>query len=122
MFFLFSSSSIFSQTSKNNKGLCKLEIVDVLKVTNFGYLTAYTVQFKNTTKKTIDGIWWTAYFYNNSEDLIKTIEGSFNSTNLIEPIASGFSKSLFRTPKAKGASKVYIVVNKVHFSDGTSCN
>lgn len=108
----------FSQT---NTGLCKVEIADVSKVSSFGYLVGYSVQFKNNTKKSVDGIWWKAYYYNNANELIKSDESSFNSSNLIDPIASGFTKSIARSPRVKGASKVIIKIVKVHFSDGTTC-
>lgn len=108
----------FSQT---NIGLCKVEIADVSKLSSFGYLVGYSVQFKNNTKKSIDGIWWKVYYYNNAKELIKTNESSFNSDNLIDPIASGFTKSIARSPRVKGASKIKIKIIKVHFSDGTTC-
>jgi hypothetical protein len=108
----------FSQT---NSGLCRVEISDVSKVASFGYLVGYSVQFKNNSKKTVDGIWWKAYYYNNANELIKSDEGSFNSSKIIDPIASGFSKTIARSPRVKGASKVIIKIVKVHYSDGTTC-
>ena len=114
VFFQFS----FSQT---NTGLCKVEIADVSKLSSFGYLVGYSVQFKNNTKKSVDGIWWKVYYYNNANELIKTYESSFNSSNLVDPIASGFTKSIARSPRVKGALKVVIKIFKVHFSDGTIC-
>ena len=108
--------------SQSNKGLCKVEVQDVSKVTSFGYLLGYSVTFKNDTKKTIDGIYWNVYYYNNANELLKQDNSSFNSTKLIDPIATGFTKTLARTQKVKGASMVIIKISKVHFSDGTSCN
>lgn len=107
--------------AQQNKGLCNVVINDVSKTISFGYLIGYVVQFKNNTKKSVDGIYWTTNFYNNAGKLIKSEESSFNSTNLIDPIASGFTKSVVRSPRVKGASKVEIVINKVHFSEGASC-
>ncbi len=113
------SSSLFAQ--QNNK-LCGVEVNDVSKLTALGYLVGYTVQFKNNSKKTVDGIYWKAYYFNNDKKLIESDESSFNSTNIIDPIAAGFSKSLARSPRVKGASKVIVVINKIHYSDGSSCN
>jgi hypothetical protein len=112
------TSTAFAQQSR---GLCNVEINDVSKLTALGYLVGYTVQFKNNARKSVDGIYWTSYFYNNDNKLIESETASFNSTNVIDPIASGFSKSLARSPRVKGASKVLIVINKVHYSDGSSC-
>lgn len=108
--------------SQENKSLCNIQVADVSKVVSFGYLVGYTVEFKNSSKKTVDGIYWTVYFYNNNGDLLKKEESSFNSTDLVDPIASGFSKSIARAPRIKGASKAIVKINKVHFSDGSSCN
>ena len=116
---VFVSNFSFSQS---NKGLCKVEVEDVSKVTSFGYLLGYSVTFKNDTNKTIDGIYWNVYYYNNANELLKKDNSSFNSTKIIDPIASGFTKTIARSPKVKGASVVIIKINKVHFSDGTTCD
>ena len=120
---LLVSFIIFTTTAfaPQNKGLCNIEVKDVSKITALGYLIGYTVQFKNSTTKTVDGVYWTAYYYNNDNKLIESEKASFNSTNLIDPIAAGFSKSIARSPRVKGASIVLVVINKVHFSDGSSC-
>jgi hypothetical protein len=115
--------AIFSNTTDlQNKGLCKVAVEDVSKTTSFGYLVGYSVTFKNNSKKTVDGVYWNEFYYNNNDDLIKQDKSSFNSSNLIDPIASGFSKTLIRSPRVKGASKVIIKITKVHYSDGTNCN
>ncbi len=107
--------------AQSNKGMCKVEVNDISKVTGFGYLGGYTVEFKNNSKKTVDGIYWNVYFYNNADDLVFEDKSSFNSTSTVDPIATGFTKTLVRTQSVKGASKVFIKITKVHFSDGTSC-
>lgn len=116
-FFIFTTTAFAQQ----NRGLCNIEVNDVSKITALGYLIGYTVQFKNNTSKTVDGVYWTAYYYNNDNKLIESEKSSFNSTNLIDPIAAGFSKSIARSPRVKGASIVLVVINKVHYSDGSSC-
>ena len=120
---LLVSFIIFTTTAfaQQNRGLCNIEVNDVSKITALGYLIGYTVQFKNNTTKTVDGVYWTAYYYNNDNKLIESEKSSFNSTNLIDPIAAGFSKSIARSPRVKGASIVLVVINKVHYSDGSSC-
>ncbi len=106
---------------QQNKGACKLEVSDVSKLISFGYLVGYTAEFKNNSSKTVDGIYWTTYYINNNGDYIKTESDSFNATDLIDPIQSGFKKSLVRAPRVKNASKLIIVINRVHFTDGTTC-
>ena len=113
------SNFTFAQT---NKGLCSIEVSDVSKVASFGYLIGYSATFKNNSKKTVDGIYWNVYYYNNANELLKKDNSSFNSSKIIDPIAPGFSKTLARSPRIKGASVVIVKITKVHFSDGTSCN
>ena len=107
---------------QQSKGVCKIEVTDISKLISFGYLVGYTAEFKNKSNKTVDGIYWTTYYINNNGDYIKTESDSFNASNQIDPIQSGFKKSLVRAPRIKNASKLIIVINKVHFTDGTSCN
>ena len=104
---------------KNEK--CKVEVLDISKVVSFGYLVGYTVEFKNNSNKVVDGIWWTVKYLNNANELIEKDDESFNSTNVIDPISSGFTKLITRAPRVKGASKVEIIITKVHFSDGANC-
>lgn len=111
-----------SINAQSNKGLCNVEVSDVSKATSFGYLLGYSVTFKNNSKKTVDGIYWNVYYYNNANELIEKDTSSFNSTKIIDPIASGFTKTLARSPRVKGASVVIVKITKVHYSDGTSCN
>jgi hypothetical protein len=119
VFALFLTSTTLS--AQKNKGLCKVEVNDVSNVTSFGYLVSYSVQFKNNTNKSVDGIYWKANYYNNANVLLSSDESSFNSSSMIDPIASGVTKTLIRTPKLKGASKVIIVITSIHFVDNTSC-
>jgi len=119
LFLIVNLNAIYSQSVKVEK--CKLEIADVTKVVSLGYLISYTVEFKNNSNKVVDGIWWTVNYLNNANEVVKKEEGSFNSTNVIDPINSGFTKFITRAPRVKGASKVKIIINKVHYVDGTIC-
>ena len=112
-------NSINAQT---NKGLCSVEVNDVSKAISFNYLLGYSVTFKNNSQKTVDGVYWNVYYYNNANELIESDNSSFNSTKIIDPIAPGFTKTLARSPRVKGASIVIVKITKVHFTDGTSCN
>jgi len=107
--------------AQSNVGKCGVEIHDVSSITAFGYLSAYTVMFRNTNEKSVDGIYYTAVFYNNEDREIERKEDAFNSSAVINPIASGVVRSLVRSPGVKGASKLVIVVNRVHFTNGKTC-
>jgi hypothetical protein len=119
---LFTFITTISTLAQKNESLCKVNVEDISKITSFGYLIGYSVQFKNYSSKSVDGIYWTAYYYNNDNTLIKSEETAFNSTNLIDPIVSGTTKTIARSPRVKGASKVIIRINKLHFVDNSTCS
>jgi hypothetical protein len=105
--------------SQSNKSIKAVAVTDVSVANVFGYLTGYTVTFKNTSNKTLDQIKWTVNYYDNSGNLIKTEKESFNSDSFVDPVSSGFEKILVRTPRVKGASKAQVIVTGAHASDGT---
>ena len=105
--------------SQSNKSIKAVSVTDVSVANVFGYLTGYTVTFKNTSNKTLDQIKWTVNYYDNSGNLIKTEKESFNSDSFVDPVSSGFEKILVRTPRVKGASKAQVIVTGAHASDGT---
>jgi hypothetical protein len=104
-----------------NQIKCEVSVSDYGRTITFGYLIAYYVEFKNDSKKTVDGIYFTTNFYNNAGDVLSTKAESFNSTNLVGPIKPGNTKKIFRSPRLEGVSKVGFTIEKVHFTDGTSC-
>jgi hypothetical protein len=120
--FLFATILCFANlNAQSNQGKCSVNISDYGRTVTFGYLVAYYVEFKNDSKKSVDGIYFTTRFYNNNGDVLATKTESFNSNNIIDPIASGFTKKIARAPRIKGASKIGFTIDKVHFTDGTSC-
>jgi hypothetical protein len=81
----------------------------------------YYVSIANNSQKTVDGIEWTAYFYNNFDDLKGTKSGSWESGNFISPVEAGSNITDLEGAWVDGATKVFIKITRVHFSDGTSC-
>ena len=122
-FFLAFLSFVFitNVQAQKNQGKCSVNVSDYGRTVTFGYLVAYYVEFKNDSKKTVDGIYFTTKFYNNEGDLMSSKSESFNSSSMVDPIATGFTKKIARTPNIKGASKIAFVINRVHFTDGSSC-
>ena len=120
LFIVFFLAAGFLSNAQPHKGVCNVEVSDVSVLTTFGYLN-YSVEFHNKSTKTVDAIYWTAYFYNNSGGLIKSEESSFNAGGVIDPVASGFKKTVARMPKVKGAAKVSVIIKKVHFTPGGDC-
>lgn len=79
------------------------------------------MNIKNNATREVDGIKWTAYFYNNFDDLKGTKLGSWESGNFISPVAAGESITDLEGAWVDGATKVYIKITRVHFTDGTTC-
>lgn len=82
----------------------------------FGRNVGYYITMKNTGKKSVDGVKWTAYFYDNFGDLKGTREGQWQSGNIISPIEPGEDTEDLETVWVKGATKVKITITKVHYT------
>ena len=108
-------------SAQSSKARCGIEVVDVSCVQLLGYLTSYGVTFKNTTERTIDGIYFRVVFYNNEGRRISESEEAFNSSTWVDPIGPGTTKVIVRSPNIKGASKAVVVVDRAHFVNGESC-
>lgn len=118
VFLLLMSVGLKAQSNKNR---CGIEVADVSCVQLLGYLTSYAVTFKNVSERTVDGIYFRVFFYNNEGRLISEVEESFNSSTWVDPISSGTSKVIMRSPNIKGASKAVVIVDRAHFVNGESC-
>jgi hypothetical protein len=107
--------------AQSNKGLCKVEVSDIIPIVTFGYLVSYDLNVENNSNKTVKGVDWTAYFYSQDGALIKKISDSYSSGKIIDPIAPGYNKNLIRAPRVKGAAKMSVTITKVVFHDGSVC-
>jgi hypothetical protein len=108
----------FSQTSK---GKCGLNVAKSYTQTAFGKNIGYYVEFQNKSKSAVDAIEWQADFFTNFGDPKGKKAGSWSSGNLISPIEPGeFGKDL-ETNWSEGATKVYITITRVHFTNGKTC-
>ncbi|MEY4603758.1 MAG: hypothetical protein RIT43_1050 [Bacteroidota bacterium] len=83
---------------------------------NFGYY----VELRNDSQKTVDAIEWQARFYNNFEDLKVIRKGNWSSGNFISPVKTGESVLDLEGDWVDDATKVYIEIIRVHFTDGTT--
>ena len=110
-----------STKAQTNRGLCKLDVNDIIPVVSFGYLVSYDLNVKNNSNKTVTAIDWTAYFYGQDGSLVKTVSDSFSSGRIIDPISAGHNRNLIRTPRVKGAAKMTVTITKVVFHDGSVC-
>ena len=113
-------SCIFS-FSQNHKGKCGLEINKAYTQTVLGKNLGYYVEFKNNASSEIDAIEWTAYFYNNFNELKGNREGKWSSGNIIKPIKVGDTTKDLESNWVSDATKVFITVKRVHFTNNKTC-
>jgi len=113
---LFFSHSIFSQ-SHSDYGMVK--VLKAYTQSTFGYNAGYYVEFSNNSAKDVDGLKWEAKFYDNFGDLKGSREGQWQSGNFTDPIAAGGTAKDLETVWVEGATKVFIRIKLVHYTDGT---
>jgi hypothetical protein len=106
----------FSQ-SHSDFGMVK--VLSAQTQNTFGYNAGYYVEFQNNSKKVVDGLKWEAKFYDNFGDLKGTREGQWQSGNFTDPIAIGGKTQDLETVWVEGATKVFIRIKTVHYTDGT---
>jgi hypothetical protein len=110
---------IFAQ--KKNIGKCGLDVVKSYTQEAFGKNIGYYVEFINNAPSPVDAIKWKAYFYDNFGTLKGEREGEWSSGNFISPIEPGKTTKDLETNWVDKATKVYIKILKVHFTDDRSC-
>jgi len=108
-------------TPPAHSGKCGISPTKAYSQNVLGKNVGYYVSIANNSQKTVDGIEWTAYFYNNFDDLKGTKSGSWESGNFISPVEAGSNITDLEGAWVDGATKVFIKITRVHFSDGTSC-
>ena len=121
--FLISSALLFVLTAVGQQHECKCDITVEKSYTQntFGKIAGYYVDFKNNGTQSVDGIKWTARFYDNFGELKGKEEGQWQSGNIIDPIATGKTASDLEAVWIDGATKVFITIDLVHYTDGESC-
>ncbi|MFM7233745.1 MAG: hypothetical protein ACKO7B_07350 [Flavobacteriales bacterium] len=116
-FLLFASSVLHSQ---KNVGLASVEIVSAVTQNTLGYNAGYYVEFKNNGTKEVDGLKWKADFYDNFGSKKGTKDGQWQSGNFISPIKVNETSKDLETVWVEGATKVFIRIVEVHWTDGTA--
>ncbi len=116
--FLIFLACICNAQSHSDYGSVK--VVSAVTQNTFGYNVGYYAKFQNNSKKVVDGLKWTSKFYDNFGELKGTREGQWQSGNFTDPISVGGTAQDLETVWVEGATKVFITVKMVHYSDGTS--
>ena len=116
--FVLSFSNVNAQS---NSEKCDVKIQDIKSQNVLGRNIGYVVKFDNNNEKTIDGIAWTAFYYDRFGELKGKKEGTWTSGNFIKPVPANSTLTTTQTSWVKGADDVYITITKVHFTDGSTC-
>ena len=115
LFFLCSLNSFFGQ--QINRGKNNVEVFKTYTQKVLGKNIGYYVEFKNNGTKSVDGLKWIANFYNNFGDYKGNREGSWESGNFISVLAPGEITKDLESNYVKDATKVFIIIKPVHFTD-----
>lgn len=111
------SNIIYAQ---KNKGLAGIDVVKAATQNTLGINAGYYVEFKNNTDKEVDGVKWKAYFYDNFEAYKDKRDGKWQSGNFIKPAKSGEVFEDVEGIWVEDATKVFVTITEVHFTDGSS--
>ena len=113
LFIFISVFKTFSQ--ENNIGKANIEVIKTYSQNVFGKNIGYYVEFKNNSNSEVDGIKWTATFYDNFGELKGRKEGSWQAGNIISPIKPGEKGKDLENAFIAGATKVFIKITQVNF-------
>jgi hypothetical protein len=119
--FIILTFSYFVSFAQNHKGKCGLEINKAYTQTVLGKNIGYYVEFQNNGTSEIDAIEWTANFYNNFNEFKGKREGKWSSGNIIKPIKVGDTTKDLESNWVPEATKVFITVKRVHFTNNKPC-
>jgi hypothetical protein len=114
---LLTSSILIAQQNVN---LASVEVISAVTQNTLGYNAGYYVEFQNNSTKEVDGLKWKAEFYDNFGTKKGTKDGQWQSGNFTSPIPVNDTRKDLETVWVEGATKVFIRIVEVHWTDGTS--
>jgi hypothetical protein len=113
-FFIFS----FSKDVPKNTNLANINVLKAYSQNILGKNVGYYVEFKNNASNEVDALKWKALFYDNFNDLKGQADGNWSSGNFISSIKKGETCKDLETAWVKDATKVFIKITRVHFTNG----
>jgi len=117
----FIATLFFLDSTQTHTGLCGVDPIKAYSQNILGTNIGYYISLKNNSNKTVDGVTWTASFYNNFGDYKGKQHGKWESGNFTSPAKSGEIMTDIESAWVDGATKVVIKVTRVHFTDNSSC-
>lgn len=110
----------FTQDIPKHQGMANVVVLKAYSQNVLGKNVGYIVKFKNNASSEVDAIKWKAFFYDNFDDLKGESDGMWSSGNFINPIPKGETTEDVETAWVKDATKVFIKITRVHFTNGKS--
>ena len=110
----------FTQDIPKHQGMANVVVLKAYSQNVLGKNVGYIVKFKNNASSEVDAIKWKAFFYDNFDDLKGESDGMWSSGNFIKPIPKGETTEDVETAWVKDATKVFIKITRVHFTNGKS--
>ncbi len=110
----------FTQDIPKHQGMANVVVLKAYSQNVLGKNVGYIVKFKNNASSEVDAIKWKALFYDNFDDLKGESDGMWSSGNFINPIPKGGTTEDVETAWVKDATKVFIKITRVHFTNGKS--
>ena len=110
----------FTQDIPKHQGMANVVVLKAYSQNVLGKNVGYIVKFKNNASSEVDAIKWKALFYDNFDDLKGESDGMWSSGNFINPIPKGETTEDVETAWVKDATKVFIKITRVHFTNGKS--
>ena len=114
-------SLLNTEQKPSHSGKCGIRPEKAYSQNVMGRNVGYYVEIKNESQKELDAIEWEAFFYDNFDELLETRTGNWSSGNIIKPCKPGETLKDLDMVWVKKATKVFIKVGRVHFTDGSVC-
>lgn len=115
--FLFSFSFSFEYSDKCGISIEKTYNQQVM-AKNIGFM----VYFKNNSSLTMDAIDYRVIYTNGFNEVKGTLEFTWQAGNFFGPKLPGETLKDGSATWIDGANKIEVVIKRVHFTDGSSCN
>lgn len=115
--FLFSFSF-----STENSDKCSISIEKTYNQQVMSKNIGFMVHFKNNSSLTLDAIDYRVIYTNGFNEVKGKLEFTWQAGNFFGPKLPGETLKDGSTTWIDGANKIEVVIKRVHFTDGSSCN
>ena len=112
---------LFQTDGINHQGKCSVTPVKTYSQNVLGKNVGYFVEIKNESSSEVDAIEWEAVFCDEFDEVLESRFGKWSAGNIIQPCKPGEIIQDVKPVWISKATKVFIHINRVHFTNGTTC-